>query len=334
VTFRLTAPGDDWLAAPPPLAALDRGPMPAQVGNVRVGTASWTDRSLLASRAFYPPAANTPERRLRYYARHFSLVEVDATYYALPSAASARAWATRTPADFAFGVKAHAALTQHPLEPARLDRDLLRALPRDLRRKRGVYTRELPEAVLDELWRRFHAALEPLRGAGKLAYLLFQMPRWFTPSRASEEYLERVPARLPGAPIAVEFREARWMAEARRERTLDFLHRGGFVYVSVDEPQGTRASVPPVAAVTSEALAVVRFHGRNAAAWDKPGVGTTERFGYAYGEPELREWVPRLRHLAARARRVHVLMNNCSRHYAVENAKDLAALLADASGAR
>ena len=331
MSFRLTAPGDDWLAAAPPLAALDHGPMPARVGNVAFGTASWTDRTLLASRAFYPPAASTPERRLRYYARHFPVVEVDATYYALPSAAHARAWAARTPADFAFGVKAHAALTRHPLEPARLDRDLLSELPRDLCRKRSIYANELPEAVLGELWRRFHVALEPLRAAGKLAYLLFQMPKWFTPSRASEAYLEQVPARLPGAPIAVEFREARWMAEARRERTLDFLRRGGFVYVSVDEPQGTRASVPPVAAPTSDALAVVRFHGRNAAAWDKPGVGTAERFGYAYREDELSEWVPRIRHLAASTRQVHVLMNNCHRHYAVQNAKDLAALLAEAS---
>ena len=140
-----------------------------------------------------------------------------------------------------------------------------------------------------------------------------------------------MPARLPGAPIAVEFREARWLAEARRERTLDFLRRGGFVYVSVDEPQGTRASVPPVAAPTSDVLAVVRFHGRNAEAWDKPGVGTAERFGYAYREDELRDWVPRIRHLAAKTRQVHVLMNNCYGHYAVQNAKDLAALLAAGS---
>src|SRR5206468_651342 len=147
VSFRLTAPGDDWLAAVPPLAALDRGPLPARVGNVGFGTASWTDRSLLASRAFYPPAASTPERRLRYYARHFPVVEVDATYYALPSAANARAWAARTPADFAFGVKAYAALTQHPLEPARLDQDLQRALPRELRRKRGARARSTSSAA-------------------------------------------------------------------------------------------------------------------------------------------------------------------------------------------
>src|SRR5919197_5117000 len=84
----------DWLSIPPPLAALRTGPVPARVGNIRIGTASWTDRTLLASRSFYPAAAaSTPERRLRYYARHFRVVEVDATYYALPSLANARAWA-------------------------------------------------------------------------------------------------------------------------------------------------------------------------------------------------------------------------------------------------
>jgi Protein of unknown function DUF72 len=51
------------------------------VGQVRVGTASWTDRTLIES-GWYPPEADTPETRLRYYARQFALVEVDATYYA------------------------------------------------------------------------------------------------------------------------------------------------------------------------------------------------------------------------------------------------------------
>jgi len=317
-----------WLEATPPRAALDRGPMPARVGNVRIGTASWTEKTLLASRTFYPQAANTPERRLRYYARHFPVVEVDATYYALPTAENARAWAERTPADFAIGVKAHAALTQHPLEPARLDRDLQRDLPRELRAKRNVYPRDLPAAVLDELWRRFGAALEPLRSAGKLAYLLFQMPKWFTPTREDHAYLEAIRDRLPAARIAVEFRQAGWMSAERQARTLDFLRRHGLVYVAVDEPQGTRSSVPPVAAATSDELAVVRFHGRKRATWDKPGVSTTERFGYLYRPDELREWVPRIQELARRTRDVHVLMNNCYRDHAVENAKDLAGLLA------
>src|SRR5262250_2991112 len=126
-------PSLDWLHGPPPLSSLAGGPAQARVGNVRIGTASWTDRTLLASRTFYPPAANTPERRLRYYARHFSEVEVDASYYALPTSAQTRAWVERTPSDFLFGVKAYAAMTGHPVELSRLDRDLHQQLPQNLR---------------------------------------------------------------------------------------------------------------------------------------------------------------------------------------------------------
>jgi len=319
---------EDWLSVPPPAAALARGPTPARIGNVRVGTASWTERTLLASRAFYPPAVNTPERRLRYYARHFPVVEVDATYYALPSLAHARAWAERTPADFTFGVKAHAAMTDHPLEPSRLERDLVREVPAAVRSRPHVYARDLPPAVRDEIWARFRAALEPLAAAGKLGYVLLQMPKWFPPTRRSLAHLEAAVGRLPGLTLAVEFRGAGWMAEGRRERTLDFLREHGLVYVSVDEPQGTAASVPPLAATTSETLAVVRFHGRRAATWDRPGVGTSERFRYLYREDELGEWVGKIRGLAGASREVHVLMNNCHREAAVQNAKELAALLA------
>jgi uncharacterized protein YecE (DUF72 family) len=319
----------EWLWAPPPHAALARGPEPARIGNVRIGTASWTERTLLASRTFYPPVASTAERRLRYYARHFPVVEVDATYYALPSAANARAWAERTPEDFRFGVKAYAALTGHPFEPRRLDAELQRALPAALRAKRSVYPRDLPPALDEEIWRRFATGLAPLREAGKLGYVLLQMPKWFTPTRESHAWLERAPERLPDVPLAVEFRQAGWMAEERAPRTLDFLRRTGLVYVSVDEPQGTPASVPPVAAATSDTLSVVRFHGRKQATWDKRGASTTERFGYLYRPAPLGEWVGRIRDLAGRSREVHVLMNNCYRDYAVQNAKELAELLAE-----
>lgn len=322
----MTAP-PEWLGAAPPLPDLRQGPEPARIGNMLLGTASWTEKTLLESRSFYPPTANTPERRLRYYARHFPLVEVDASYYALPSVAHAHAWAERTPADFTFGLKAHAAMTQHPLQPLRLDKDLQQGLPADLRKKRQVYPRDLPAEVVEEIWRRFGRALVPLAEAGKLGYVLLQMPKWFTPTRGNARYLEETPARLPGVPLAVEFRQAGWLADERRERTLDLLRNAGLIYVAVDEPQGTVASVPPVAATTSESLAVVRFHGRRQETWARPGVSTTERFQYLYGAPELREWVGRLRDLAGKTRQVHVLMNNCYRHYAVQNAKELAVLL-------
>jgi uncharacterized protein YecE (DUF72 family) len=295
--------------------------------DIRVGTASWTEKTLLESGAFYPPSAKTAEQRLRFYASRFRVVEVDSTYYALPSARNAAAWVERTPDEFLFGVKAFAAMTGHPVEPRRLDRDLAADLPSTLRATRSVDAERFPPAVLDEIWQRFRANLEPLVVARKLAYVLLQMPPWFAPSADALASLEAAADRLDGIPCAVEFREAGWMAPARAARTLDWLARHGLVYVCVDEPQGTRASVPPVAEATSDALAVVRFHGRRLETWTRQGVPTTERFRYVYAREELAEWVPRLRGLAAGGRRVLALMNNCHRDAAVRNAEDLAALL-------
>ena len=57
----------------------------APVGNVYYGTSSWTDPTLLKSKDFYPSDVSKPEQRLRFYSERFPLVEVDATFYALPS---------------------------------------------------------------------------------------------------------------------------------------------------------------------------------------------------------------------------------------------------------
>src|SRR5438876_675957 len=154
------------------------------MGQVRVGTASWTDRTLIES-SWYPPEADTPERRLRYYARQFSLVEVDATYYALPAEQTAMAWAARTPAGFTFNVKAFSLLTQHPTP--------VKALPVDLRpaaEKTGkdrIYLKDVDQAVTDQVWERFLGALEPLRQAGKLGAILLQFPPWFPIGRARKD---------------------------------------------------------------------------------------------------------------------------------------------------
>ena len=136
------------------------------MGHIQVGTASWTDRTLIAS-GWYPPEADTPARRLQFYARQFPLVEVDATYYALPAERTAAAWAARTPAGFTFNIKAFSLFTQHPTR--------LGALPVDLRPAAGqagkdpFYLRQVDPAVADEAWNRFLAGLEPLRDAGRLA---------------------------------------------------------------------------------------------------------------------------------------------------------------------
>src|SRR5260370_29569752 len=93
------------------------------MGQVLVGTASWTDKTLLES-GWYPKTAHTPAERLAYYASQFPLVEVDSTYYAPPAQRTVELWRDRTPARFTFDVKAFSLLTQHPTRPGALYKDL------------------------------------------------------------------------------------------------------------------------------------------------------------------------------------------------------------------
>jgi uncharacterized protein YecE (DUF72 family) len=288
-------------------------------GDLRVGTASWTDKTLLAS-GWYPADASSAEDRLRYYAEQFPVVEVDSTYYTPPNEANSERWVARTPEGFRFDVKAFSLLTQHPTRPTALYKDL-----RPETDKRNVYAKDLEPKVVDEVWERFLSALGPLHDADKLGAVLFQFPQWFTLKRANKDYLLECKERAAPYRISVEFRSATWFRnEAATEETLDFLRSYGLPFVCVDMPQGHSSSVPPVVAATSKDMAIVRFHGHSDK-WQSRDI--YERFGYLYDEAELRPWAPRLRELAGQTAETHVLLNNCYRNYAQVNARQLADLI-------
>jgi uncharacterized protein YecE (DUF72 family) len=287
------------------------------VGDIRVGTASWTDRTLLAS-GWYPASADTPERRLAHYARQFPLVEVDSTYYAPPAERTAALWAQRTPSGFVFNIKAFSLLTGHPTRPSAIYQDL-----RPQTDKRHIYPHDLPAQAYEEVWTRFLSALDPLVRAGKLGAILFQFPPWFTIRRANKDYLLEVARRASPLPVAVELRHESWFRGDNQGETLEFLRRHRLPFVCVDMPQGHRSSVPPVLAATAD-LAVVRFHGHSEK-WTSRDI--YDRFGYLYSERELAGWAPKLRALAEEAGHTHVLMNNCYQDYAQRNARQLVDLL-------
>ncbi|MET7450332.1 DUF72 domain-containing protein [Streptomyces sp. NPDC005574] len=282
------------------------------MGGVLVGTCSWTDRALVGS-GWYPAGRRDAEGRLRYYAERFGVVEVDASYYALPSERNSRLWVERTPDGFVFDVKAFSLLTGHPTRDA--------AVPAGLPADAG------DPAVLDEVWDRFRAGIEPLRAAGRLGSVLFQFPPWFRPGTRAEKFLEQCAVRTAGWPVAVEFRHPDWWRAERAEATGALLSGYGLAAVAVDMAQTLPSSVPPVTPVTSPRLSVVRFHGRSSA-W---GTGSKEdRFRHDYRPAELREWVPRVRALAERVGprgQVHVLFNNCCGDAAVRAAETMAGLL-------
>ena len=285
-----------------------------------VGTASWTDPTLVKSDVFYPPALKTAEDRLRFYASQFNTVEVDATYYALVSERNAELWAERTPPGFVFNIKAFAMLTQHPVDSTRLPAAVKSMLPTDQRA--AARLRHPPREALEMAFGMFWSALEPLRAAGKLGHLLFQFPPYFTARPSNLDYIAGLKQRMPGAAIAIEFRHNSWLLGAQRAETLRFLERHGLTFVSIDTPPAT---VEPVFAVTGSE-AYVRFHGRNRENWYKRDGGAAERFKYLYAEAELAQWAERLTSLTD-VRRASVIFNNCYSNFGVMNAATMAQIL-------
>jgi uncharacterized protein YecE (DUF72 family) len=312
-------------------AAVEPIPAPSG-GSIRIGTASWTDPTMTASGVFYPTGADSAEERLTYYASRFPLVEVDATYYALPSRRTSELWVERTPPDFTFDIKAHALMTGQPTETRRLPKDLRTALPEELQAKARIYAKDLPDEVRTAVWEWFVDGVEPLRESGQLGSVLLQFPRWFFTSSENRDLIVEAKERLGDIKAAVEFRSASWFNDKNIERTMRFLEEHDLPLVMVDGPQGFKSSVPAIAATTSADLAVVRFHGRRAETWEAKGIPTVERFRYLYDRGELEEWVPRIREAAAQAKETHVLMNNCYANYGSTNARELAALLLEPEG--
>src|SRR3954463_2896552 len=205
-------------AAPEPL----QGP---EGHRIRVGTASWTDPTMTASGVFYPTDASTAEERLAYYASRFPVVEVDATYYALPSRRLSELWVERTPPDFVFDIKAHALLTGQPTETKRLPKAIREALPEPLATKARIYAKDLPTELAEEVWTQFADGLAPLTENGQLGAVFLQYPKWFFTGSEQRDQIRQANERLKrhGLLPAVEFRNATWFNEKNLERTLRFL---------------------------------------------------------------------------------------------------------------
>jgi len=296
---------------------------------IRIGICAWADAALIESGAFYPKKSMTAEARLRYYARVFETVEIDSSYYAIPDARNVARWAERTPSGFVFTVKAYAILTGHNPRPETLPDEVHAMIPaRAQKTHRGeIQSAALPSEAIDTTFRLFRAALRPLEDARKLGYVLFQFAPWVRFDHERLAYLERLPARLPGFPIAVEFRDRSWFPDHAAE-TLALLRRAGLAHVIVDAPNAAHA-VPRVTARTA-CPAVFRLHGRNAEGWlrqvrgEEPTV--REKYDYLYTDAELRELLPDVE-AAAEDGDVYVSFNNNNRDYPVRNALAMRRLL-------
>ena len=138
---------------------------------------------------FYPPGTRGGDM-FAFYVQHFSAVELNFTYYRLPTAKTLGAIAARSPDGFRFWVKANQQTTH------KADRSVAG---------------------------QFLAALEPMRQAGKLAGVLMQFPQSFHRTVESRKYLDAALGDFAAAPLAVEFRHRSWEQAA----TFDGLRARG-----------------------------------------------------------------------------------------------------------
>jgi uncharacterized protein YecE (DUF72 family) len=291
----------------------------------RVGTASWTDPTLVNSDLFYPPSVRSAEERLRFYAEQFNTVEVDSAYYALPAERNAKLWTERTPDGFVFNIKPFALMTQHPAEMSRLPKQLREMVPAEERSNRQL-TRPSKQ-VVDMAFQMFWSAMTPLREAGKLGMVAFQFPPYFVPKPANLDYLARLPERLPGASIAIEFRHPSWVRdEARRTDTMNFLRSHGLFYTSIDAPEDS-SIVPSLFEATGDQV-YIRFHGKNRENWFKRNITAAERFKYLYSEREPQSLAKGFGNLEQQGvKRVYAIFNNCYQNFGIMNPTTMAAIL-------
>jgi uncharacterized protein YecE (DUF72 family) len=271
-------------------------------GRIVVGTSSWADPGFVQE--WYPPGLPAAER-LPYYAERFEAVEVNSTWYGVPSTATVRRWAQATPDGFTFDLKLHQALSRHSAEVGSLPkalRDRVDTTPRG---------RVRPSSDLDrELARRYLRAAKPLIDAGRLSSFLLQLSPAFKPGPHALEELDDLLDALAPHPVAVELRHRAWLHDERREHTLGWMEDHGAAFVAVDAPQGAPPTMlPRLDAVTRGDLAYLRLHGRNARGWVK-GRSVAERFGYRYDDAELEEVAQRAEGLAEEADTVRVMFNN------------------------
>lgn len=275
--------------------------------------------------AWYPSAAKSATDRLRYYAERYDTVEVDSSFYGLPSERNSALWAERTPPGFTFHIKAFAMLTRHGVKPEQLPVGLRSVHDLELDRYGRII--RPPAGLREEVFAWFFSALGPLRDAGKLGVILLQFPPYFVANAANRAYIAHAASLLAPDRVAVEFRHASWVGPEELDRTLDLLEGLDLTYVGVDEPRLDSAGVlPPLTAATSD-IGYVRFHGRNAATWHARVGSAAERFKYDYSDSELAEWVAPLRQLANETVVTYAMFNNCYGDYAPRNARQLSSLL-------
>ncbi|MDP4085628.1 MAG: DUF72 domain-containing protein [Bacillota bacterium] len=265
---------------------------------IYIGVTGWGDHDSLYKNQVHA------RDKLKEYAGHFLIVEVDSAFYAIQPKRNSEKWVEDTPKDFQFIVKAYQGMTGH---------------------QRG----EIPFESTQKMFEVFKDSLLPYMNTNKFGMALFQFPPWFNCTKENVEYLRWCKREMADIPCALEFRHQSWFMEKYRQKTIEFMKSEQWIHSICDEPQSGEGSIPVVLESTDKSKVLVRFHGRNTYGWQKKNQENWRevRYLYRYNKKELQEWAALLKNLERNCENVYVLFNNNSGGDAADNAKEMIHLL-------
>lgn len=263
---------------------------------ILIGVTGWSDHDTI----FKDP--NSKRNKLEAYASHFPTVEVDTSFYGIPSRQNTENWVKITTDSFQFIVKAYQGMTGH---------------------ERG----NIPYKDKVEMFTAFKDSIEPY--GNKLAMVLFQFPPWFDCQKQNVDYLRWCKEQMGEIPCALEFRHQSWFKPAYKDKTIQFMREENWIHCICDEPQAGEGTIPIVLEPSNSDRVLVRFHGRNVHGWQMKNAPNWRevRYLYRYNEKELAEWAERLKKLDQECKTVYAVFNNNSGGDAADNAKQLIQML-------
>ena len=274
--------------------------------NVRVGTSGWSYPAGEGTwnGIFYPAAGRRPRGsgkfdELRFYSDHFDTVEVNSSFYRIPSVATAESWARRTPPNFEFSLKLFQKFTH----------------PEMFLKATGADPLDLDQKDVDE----FRAAIEPLARAGKLGALLAQFPASFKNEPDARGYLEWLLQRFHDYDVAVELRHRSWSDDP--QETLQLLGEHKAAWAQIDEPK-FRFSIRQNLLPNVRTFYYLRLHGRNAAQWWRHEK-SEDRYNYLYSPGELEPFAEAAKEALREVRKAYLYANN---HFSAKSAANAAIL--------
>ena len=265
---------------------------------IKVGTSGWSYPSGAGTwnGIFYPKKRPKGFNELAFYAQHFDTVEVNSTFYRVPTVETTAGWAERTPDGFDFSLKLYQKFTH----------------PRMFTKATGKDAIDLDRRDVDE----FRAAIDPLARAGKLGALLAQFPTSFRNEPSSRGYLEWLLRAFRDYAVAVEFRHKSFSEDP--VEAMQLLAGYGAALVQIDEPK-FRDSIRQDRRPNVKSIYYMRLHGRNAAEWWSHEK-SEDRYNYLYSASELDPIVEDVEEASRDVKKTYVYANNHFSAKSVANA--------------